>query len=302
MNRHTDPRAVALLLGSLGNAESQENDRHGENIRTAEAALKVSNDWQSEFMEEDGYSEQSRHPLSTLSQSHEIGLAEQNKENIPEMQPAAGPRRRLIDPQPGASRLTFDTQESPQPGPSTERVFRNTGHADLEYIPEPSSQDGGFQTDTRPDFQVAPIPNMRRSGDEAIPSRPAKRPRKSRATPRTRPTPPAARATPQEQQSLDTPGSTQADNYRQAAAQSRLVASQHQKPRKAKEPWTDDEINALIEYIAEYGFLCGKIKEADEETGRRRLTRRDNVALKDKARNMKMDYLRYAIFLQFESP
>ena len=250
-------------------------------------------------MEEEQFSEQSRHPLSTLSQSHEIGLAEQNKENIPEMQPAAVPRRRLVDPQPGASRMTFDTQESPQAGPSTKRAFRDpdrlNDHPDSEFLPEPS-QDEGFQIDTRPSFQAPPVPNMRRNGEETTSTRPAKRPRKSRATPRARRASPVVQVTPREHP-LDLVGGTQADVYAQVATQSRLVGSQHQKPRKVKEPWTNDEINALVDYIATFGFLCGKIKEADEGTepnpGPRRLTRRDNVALKDKARNMKMDYLRY---------
>ena len=279
----------------------QGSDGHGESIRTAEAALKAANNFQAEYIEEDQFSEQSRHPLSTLSHSHEIGLAEQNKENIPEMQPAAVPRRRLIDPQPGASRITFDTQEPSQAGPSTKRAFRNPdqigNHPESEYLPEPS-QDEGFQTDTRPSFQTAPIPNMRRSGEESTPTRPSKRQRRSRTTPRARPAPRAAPATPQAQ-TLEALGEnpTPSQLYAHVATQSRLIGSQHQKPRKVKEPWTNDEINALVDYIATFGFLCGKIKEVDEGTeqdpGPRRLTRRDNVALKDKARNMKMDYLRY---------
>ena len=269
----------------------------GENIRTAEAALRVQEAWQPDDIADEQFSHHSRYPLSDLQPSDVIDLAKQNKENIPEpVQPGPAPRVRLVDPQPGATRVTFDTQESTQPGPPNQRSFRHpdqiVDHPGSDYLPEPT-QDEGFQTDTRPGFQNAPVVNMRRGGEEIAPTRPRKRARTSRPTPRARITSPIARNTPQEQPAttMDLIPGSQAEMYAQVNTQSRLRASQIVKPRKAKEPWTNDEINALVDYIARWGFLCGKIKEVDR-AGPRRLERRDNVALKDKARNMKMDYLR----------
>ena len=241
---------------------------------------------------------ENRDPSSALAPSHEVGLAERNQENLSEpLQPVFLSKQRLIDPQIGAERITFDTQDSALPGPSTQHNFRNPDqigdHAKSDFLPEPS-QDEGFQTDTRPSFQRAPVPNMQRSREEIIPTRPRKRARNSRSISGARVATSAAPSTPQEQPSpMDLVSGTQAEIYAQVNTQSRLRASQISKPRKAKEPWTNDEINALVDYIAKLGFSCGKIIELDKaETGQKRLLRRDNVALKDKARNMKMDYLR----------
>ena len=67
--------------------------------------------------------------------------------------------------------------------------------------------------------------------------------------------------------------------------------------RKMKQPqqrsrWTDEEIERLVELIGEYGVSWSNLLREDEEYETPALQERDQVALKDKARNMKMDFLK----------
>ena len=60
---------------------------------------------------------------------------------------------------------------------------------------------------------------------------------------------------------------------------------------QTRRPWSDVETSALIEYIMEHGTSYAFIKKLDE-TDQKFLKGRDQIALKDKARNIKTDYLK----------
>ena len=60
-------------------------------------------------------------------------------------------------------------------------------------------------------------------------------------------------------------------------------------PQK-RTPWTLEEIQQLEWLITVYGTSWSVLKKKDAERGNK-LAGRDQVALKDKARNMKADYL-----------
>lgn len=60
---------------------------------------------------------------------------------------------------------------------------------------------------------------------------------------------------------------------------------------QTRRPWSDEETSALIEYIMEHGTSYAYIKDLDRKD-QNVLEGRDQVALKDKARNIKTDYLK----------
>ena len=64
------------------------------------------------------------------------------------------------------------------------------------------------------------------------------------------------------------------------------------KPPQVRKGWTDEETQRLLELIIEFGTSWALLKSEDFAAGNI-LESRDQVALKDKARNMKMDYLKY---------
>lgn len=77
--------------------------------------------------------------------------------------------------------------------------------------------------------------------------------------------------------------------------QAKLVrARQNKRPVQRRRKWTTEEVERLLGLIEIYGTKWANIKKADEahEDGPL-LEGRDQVALKDKARNIKFDYLTY---------
>lgn len=68
-------------------------------------------------------------------------------------------------------------------------------------------------------------------------------------------------------------------------------------PRKLRRRWTEDEDKLLIRYIAKYGCQWAKIKAADnshsQASGGNKFKDRDQKQLKDRARNMKIKFMRY---------
>lgn len=65
-----------------------------------------------------------------------------------------------------------------------------------------------------------------------------------------------------------------------------------EKKAQGRRKWGVEETNRLIDLVGEFGCAWARIKEEDKESGDPMLIGRDQVALKDKARNIKMDYLK----------
>ena len=75
-------------------------------------------------------------------------------------------------------------------------------------------------------------------------------------------------------------------------AAKRITASQPKAPQ-SRRAWTEDETERLLELIDEHGTSWKELKLRDQEQPERGvLMNRDQVALKDKARNMKFDFLK----------
>jgi hypothetical protein len=87
-----------------------------------------------------------------------------------------------------------------------------------------------------------------------------------------------------------------AGSIQQVGSSSARIVSTHTRPaipveKRGRRAWTVEETGALIVYIEQYGASWARIKEIDN-LNHRVLKDRDQVALKDKARNMKYEALR----------
>lgn len=71
-----------------------------------------------------------------------------------------------------------------------------------------------------------------------------------------------------------------------------LSSSAGPRATQVRKQWTEEEIVRLVGLMKQYGTSWAKIKEADENMSRSALGARSQVNLKDKARNMKLEYLR----------
>ena len=241
-------------------------------------------------------------------------------------------KRSFIDRQQGASRVDFeDTQQAPislssSSAQSRKRKGRsrddneNEEDEDLDDL----SQDQGFQTADHP---VDITARRRAKPSQNIPKRRAtntrssKRARIATATDpdQTTPPPPASSSSPQPNPRRPTTSSTpqrprsqlshlqtaQTDPaapspsstlsaHQKANTQARILTSLSTaaKPAQQRTPWSVDETETLIALIMSHGISWKTLKQVDEETNGGVLAGRDQVSLKDKARNMKVDFLK----------
>ena len=222
--------------------------------------------------------------------------AEQDKENLPQ-RPKSSPRRlagpSLLDKQPNAKRVAFDSQLSMHQGPSARSKYQQL-IAEVERDPADQisspSEDEGFEVDQRPQFSrpsLAPTSTNRVNLAHASRSS-AKRPR----LPRERQSSTALDEDYRDMRarSSEEPNPSQSDFYRAVNKRSRLVTAQNS-PKKiqTRRAWSAEEIETLIELIEQHGHSYALIKTMDT---RNVLEHRSQVDIKDKARNMKFDYIR----------
>ncbi len=88
------------------------------------------------------------------------------------------------------------------------------------------------------------------------------------------------------------PHPTPIENYKMARkAAKKTTADRTKKKVQTRKQWTDYETETLINLIQDHGTSWKYLKDRDEEKGKV-LVNRDQTALKDKARNIKFDYLK----------
>lgn len=95
-----------------------------------------------------------------------------------------------------------------------------------------------------------------------------------------------------DEQETELPPSQVYEEYVRVNRSARQKMAVMTKPPQRRSAWTGAETDMLHYLITEYGTSWKLLKEQDLEQGYV-LEARDQVALKDKARNMKMDYLKY---------
>ncbi|KAK5102116.1 TTAGGG repeat binding factor [Exophiala xenobiotica] len=251
---------------------------------------------------------------------------ESNKENSPPRR-----RYGLLDRQPGARKVNWDDTDSPPPDTSQSKRPRTNDDGSEEEDeferdprqakrPRPANDKAvTISTRTRgnasgsdmfvndSDEQEEQNRAPSRTSPQPVSQRPA--PSNTRAVPSsTQPLPPHAAAatasssarhqSPSFPASAPPPSSYEAyeATRRQAQTNSRfatLVASTATfRPPQVRRPWSAEELKRLIELMKQFGTSWAKIKQADDRMAVPQLTDRSQVQLKDKARNMKLDFLK----------
>lgn len=235
-----------------------------------------------------------------------ISRGRANKENVRVSERSGLPKpRSFISPQPDARRIDWDegsqegtqreqakTQQSPRQVPGKRpRPSEPVEEEEEEGV----SNDEGYENDRR---QPAAADRRRQELNAAKQAKQRARspPKRSRTEPTESSGPADDRATSQSPLfEYDINRQTQ-NNVRRPT---QITVRAHPKPPQRRREWSLDEETALLTYIEEYGTSWSMIKQIDtgnslsndeECNGPNRLKGRDQVALKDKARNMRFDY------------
>ncbi|KAK6580682.1 hypothetical protein PZA11_006918 [Diplocarpon coronariae] len=253
-------------------------------------------------MNEDHVNDHPR-PTAEYTAAWDQNSKEKNKENHrPIAKPV--PKRRLIDPQPNAERISndWDISQEDVAGPSAPK--RTHARAEREETEE--SEDQGFQEDQRlpdPTRRIAAPPARCFSHVVDEPS-PPKKPRVNRravsppiesggVVARRQETEGAVRARREVQdddEDDDVPPPTATELS--AAARSAVARSVGPRAYRGRIPWSDDDSARLEEGIEEHGCSWALIHNSrswDVDRGQ--------VALKDRARNLKVQYLKNRMVL-----
>jgi len=215
----------------------------------------------------------------------------------------------IFDRQPTAQRIEFGDgfdSTQPTPGPS------NTAKGKQPALPSPrkrkrvidisDSESDEFETADR-GFRA---PERRRNAPVSKKQRVAEPIPSSSAAPTSYQPPPRPESEQEESisetsapsMSEEPPSSTWPDQRRLAKENRALeVTTQERAERKGRQKWTDDEEDALIQYMNMYRGKYSKILQHDQDDhGPKRLINRNQVNLKDKARTMALHMIRY-VFL-----
>ncbi len=209
-------------------------------------------------------------------------IEKQNKENMLT-------RKAFNERQPDAQRVEWDdqTEESKRTVPprSYQKPEKMQERRNGNEESGSSSDDGAFEQDSRP-----LKPGRRREQLHETRRRPINvREHESSAQPQD------DRVSGDVASSDDTEGNrgryVKASQYKLVnhAAKESFALNAPKQPQ-SRRAWSDEEVEALMEYMDEYGCSWAAIKSADADRGF--LVRRSQVDLKDKARNMKYDYLK----------
>ena len=211
--------------------------------------------------------------------------AEQDKENVPTAGLGRSRQRSFLDAQAGAQRVGFDSQS-----PSPAAVPLITGELDEQTFD--ISEDEGFEQDTRAQPQMSSMRSWKRRRQSTEPASPEKRVRVV-SQPRTRVQSTSQR--PRQAREEEVPSASQMYRKVNSQAKTLTIRKNNSGSVQRRKPWSEQETEALIDFIERLGTSWAKIKEEDEQDNDDGglLASRDQVALKDKARNMKFDYLKY---------
>ena len=231
-----------------------------------------------------------------ILQTYRETLAEQDKENRPQNGSASNSpqKTRLFNErQSDAQKVSFESQISSQPGPSALRRKRaqvdDEYEADDGHMPDPS-QDDGFQTQEVPPHVLRrnQATGTRRPPYAAASRPPPKKVRLNYERERSATLETDVQAAVNEANAQPPP--SQIEIYNVARTQSKIATAQHVPKRtQRRTPWSNEETETLHNLIETYGVSWSLLKSKDAD---KVLAERDQVALKDKARNMYIDYLK----------
>lgn len=281
--------------------------------------LQPQTDWQHEGFEEDSIdsSTESREEVYVMARrvkERKLQLeADNNKENLAELpgpsrrpeyqlyrsrSAQGGKRKYFIDPQPNAERLRFDdSQDSPQHAQLRRKRQREepeavVGNGENRVDTIEVSEDEGFQQD-RGAIGAASNTIRTRAPNRDVSEPVAHQilPKKTGSTPRHENLDDELRDAVTRHDQGQTPEPSQFENYKKANEMAKRSVAVQAKKVQIRKAWTDEETETLISLIGDHGISWKLLKEQDNANGSI-LENRDQVALKDKARNMKFDYLK----------
>ncbi|KAL8724538.1 MAG: hypothetical protein Q9181_006781 [Wetmoreana brouardii] len=233
--------------------------------------------------------------------------AEGNKENLaiqpgqqplrnsqpPSQREASVKKRHFLDRQENPERVGWDDTQDDIPASNP---GRSVVEATQDQIPDEESElseDGGFQKDERPIAQSNRILqtsslNSRRVGQRP----PAKRPRTVHRNRETMETDDIMGAVARHN-NANAPPLSQIETYQQVNTNAKLVVAKKARAPRTRTFWSADETERLLELIQGVGTSWSLLQKFDNKhPDGPMLESRDQVALKDKANNMKMDYLK----------
>lgn len=237
--------------------------------------------------------------------------AENNKENrpIPPQPPVTdksmrreglSKKRSMIhpvfdaQPQPNSESPSSSSQESePRPAKKSRPPANNLSGTKTHTLEDNSGSEEDFQEDTRAvtrPRRPKPPPRAGRSG--ANPQRSARRPQEA---PQNRD---AGGFNDLENvlelhNNANAPAPSQIEDYLRVNALAKRRTAMRPKRVQTRTPWSQEETERLLDLIAEYGLSWSLLKKMDQIHPNGELFQaRDQVALKDKARNLKVDYLK----------
>ncbi|KAF2431187.1 hypothetical protein EJ08DRAFT_733424 [Tothia fuscella] len=230
-----------------------------------------------------------------------INKGKANKENVSVTQKASQPKqRRFIDPQPDAQRIEFDSggEGGSQQIPAKRRIDKRALPADIKEQDEDDvSEEEGFERDNR----QASAADRRRAETSSTARRAGKQ--RARLSPKRARTEHLESSAPHDHDFQDdsTSGDDLGRRTQSNIRQSTQYAIRPAKSMQKRKGWTLEQETALLDYIEEYGTSWAQIKAIDAGTqdeddtedvgdGPNLLHGRDQVALKDKARNMRFAF------------
>ncbi|KAL9608562.1 MAG: hypothetical protein Q9167_006623 [Letrouitia subvulpina] len=205
-------------------------------------------------------------------------------------------KRYWTDRQENAQKVTWNSQESEITPIVINANQVNETQPDLlnQDDEEDISQDEGFQKDQRfPDFAAGrnQLASIQSQGEveNTNPERLRKRARTVDTD--TGGQEDAITLVVNRHNRQDGPTPTPGEVYQEVNAKAKSRVQVQAKPIQSRTPWSHLETETLLDLIEEYGLSWSSLKVID---GRNKnvLANRDQVALKDKARNMKFDYLK----------
>ena len=188
--------------------------------------------------------------------------------------------RVLIDPQSKSKRPRFDTDQGTS---QRSRIDSERGVRRNNRTISPSEEEEGFQDDVRSEFPLRskPVTSTSRVRPEPLSNAPIRYPRVRDGS-----------IVLDQEPTHTAEVLTQSEMYREVNKQSKVTtALTVPKPLQNRQGWSNEEIQTLLDLIEEYGTSWTLLKQKDAENGNI-LANRGQVALKDKARNIKFDYLK----------
>ena len=271
-----DAAQVSASSTPIVASNNQENGCVDDGYMPHQTENDAANDEESE--EEDAFEPaQARNIASNALVISSQQQAESNKENEVQrnvLSPQGQKKRRLIDAQVDARQVHFDSQDG---------ELSNHQASDNDV-----SEDEGFQQPRLPARSSSTLVTNGRSKRRIHNVQAAKRVRTEEPPRRS-----VERASSGSRALQERPSqASRSQNYADInnAAKDRL--SGRPKPPQKRKPWTAEEIETLMELIEEQGISYAYLKKIDDQNGAI-LGDRDQVAIKDKARNMKTDFLKY---------